>query len=53
MIVLEKPRFVGEDPIVADRLIAEPQLNTEASRTANPIQEGEFVIIKDDPNAET
>jgi hypothetical protein len=25
----------------------------EASRASNPIQEGEFVIIKDDPNAET
>jgi hypothetical protein len=39
--------------IIADRIIIEPQVNTEASRVSNPIQEGEFVIIKDDPNAET
>ncbi len=53
MVMLEKPRFASEDPTIADRIIIEPQLNTEASRAANPIQEGEFVIIKDDPNAET
>jgi hypothetical protein len=53
MVMLEKPRFASEDPTIADGIFIEPQLNTEASRAANPIQEGEFVIIKDDPNAET
>ncbi len=51
--MLEKPRFAGGDPTIADRVIIGPQLNTEASRTSNPIQEAEFVIIKDDPKAET
>jgi hypothetical protein len=53
LIMLEKPRFASEDPTIADRVIIGPQLNTEASRATNPIQEGEFVIIKDDPKAET
>jgi hypothetical protein len=53
MVMLEKPRFVGEDPTIANRAIIGPQLNSEASRTANPLQEGEFVIMKDDPGAVT
>jgi hypothetical protein len=53
MEMLEKPRFVGEDPTIANRAIIGPQLNSEASRTANPLQEGEFVIMKDDPRAAT
>jgi hypothetical protein len=32
MVMLEKPRFVGEDPTIANRLIIGPQLNSEASR---------------------
>ncbi len=31
----------------------EPRLQMEAVRTDRPYQEGEFVILKDDPNAET
>ena len=53
MVMLEKPRFVSEDPTIANRSIIGPQLNSEASRTANPLQEGEFVIMKDDPRAVT
>jgi hypothetical protein len=40
MVMLEKPRFLGEDPTIANRLIIGPQLNSEASRTANPLQGG-------------
>ena len=53
MVMLEKPRFASEDPTIANRSIIGPQLNSEASRTANPLQEGEFVIMKDDPMAVT
>jgi hypothetical protein len=53
MVMLEKPSFTRGDPTIADRINIEPQLNTEAPRASNPFQEGEFVIIKDDPNAET
>ncbi len=53
MIMLEKPRFSDADPTIENRLIIGPQLQAEALRTDNPIQEGEFVILKDDPNAAT
>ncbi len=53
MVMLEKPSFTRGDPTIEDKINIEPQLNTEASRASNPIQECEFVIIKDDPNAET
>ncbi len=53
MVMLEKPRFADADPTIEDRLIIGPQQQTEALRAGNPLQEGEFVIIKDDPNAAT
>jgi hypothetical protein len=36
---------------LGNRPIIGTQLNNYASRTANPLQEGEFVIMKDDPSA--
>ena len=51
MIILEKPRIPDYDPTIGNRTIIGTQLNDLASRTANPLQEGEFVIMKDDPNA--
>ncbi len=53
MILLEKPRVASEDPTIADRLIIGPQLQADATATEEPLQEGEFVIVKDDPNART
>jgi hypothetical protein len=53
MILLEKPGFADEDPTIANRLIIGPQLNSEATGTISPLQEGEFVITKDDPEAGT
>ena len=53
MVMLEKPRFRDADPTIEDRLIIGPQQQVEASTAGNPLQEGEFVIIKDDPNATT
>jgi hypothetical protein len=51
MIILEKPRIPDYDPTIGNRTIIGTQLNDLASRTANPLQEGEFVIMKDDPNS--
>jgi hypothetical protein len=54
MVMLEKSRFVGEDPTIANRFIIGPQLNSEAPRTVNPLQaEEEFVKMKDDSKADT
>ncbi len=60
MILLEKPRKEAEDPTIADRLIIGPHATDGAVETADhagqevqPLQEGEFVIIKDDPRATT
>jgi hypothetical protein len=52
MIMLEKPRVDEEDPTAADKLIITSQASSRALRLAQPLQEGEFVIIKDDPKAE-
>jgi hypothetical protein len=53
MLMLGKPRFVGEDPTIANKFIIGPQLNSVALRTVKPLQEGEFDIMKDDPKADT
>jgi hypothetical protein len=47
MVMLEKPRFLGEDPTIANMFIVGPQPNLEASRAANPLQEREFVIMNE------
>jgi hypothetical protein len=49
--MLEKPRIMDEDPTTRDKLIIATQINNNASRMAQPLQEGEYVIIKDDPDA--
>ena len=51
--MLEKPRPMDVDPTIEDRLIYEPRIQMEAIRNDIPYREGEFVILKDDPNAET
>ncbi len=43
MIILEKPKTPDYDPTIGDRTIIETQLNNLVSRTANPLQEGEFI----------
>ncbi len=53
MVMLEKPRFADADPTIENRLIIGPQLQAETLGAGNPLQEGEFVILKDDPNATT
>ncbi len=50
MIMLEKPMIMDEDPTTRDEPIIATQMNNNASRTAQPLQEGEYVIIKDDPS---
>jgi len=51
MVLLEKPKADDNDPTIRDRRIIEAQKFTIASHETNPLQEGEFVIIKDDPHA--
>ncbi len=51
MVLLEKPKADDQDPAVRDRRIIEVQKYTIGSQEINPLQEGEFVIIKDDPQA--
>jgi hypothetical protein len=51
MIILQKPQEVEEDPAIRGRLIIPTQVHDIASRITHPLQEGEFVIVKDDPNA--
>ena len=60
MVLLEKPRKEAEDPTIADRLIIGPHVAYGAVEAAEhegeqsqPLQEGEFIIIKDDPKAAT
>ena len=51
MIMLEKPREVDEDPTIRNRMIIETQAHSTTLRITHPLQEGEFIIGKDDPNA--
>jgi hypothetical protein len=44
MIMLEKPMIIDEDPTTIDKPIIATQINNNASRTAQPLQEGEYVI---------
>jgi hypothetical protein len=53
MILLEKTRMEAEDPTIADRLIIGLQALAGTMEATQPLQEGEFVIIKDDPNTPT
>jgi hypothetical protein len=60
MILLKKPRKEAEDPTIADRLIIGPHAADDAVEAADysgeklqPLQEGEFIIIKGDPKAAT
>jgi hypothetical protein len=51
MVLLEKPKADDHDPAIRDRRIIEAQRLTIGSQEINPLQEGDFVIIKDDPQA--
>jgi hypothetical protein len=51
MIMLEKPRIADEDPAIRNRRITKTHKHNNISRITHPLQEGEFVIIKDDPGA--
>ncbi len=51
MVILEKPSTRDEDLTIKDNVIIATQASSNAVRVSNPLQEGEFVIIKDDPNA--
>ena len=51
MITLEKSSFAEEDPAIRDRMITKTHKHNNTSRITHPLQEGEFVIIKDDPGA--
>jgi hypothetical protein len=51
MIILEKASVRDEDPTIRDNVIVATQASSNAVRISNQLQEGEFVIIKDDPNA--
>ena len=51
MIMLEKPIIADEDPAIRDRMITKTHKHNNTSRITHPLQEGEFVIIKDDPDA--
>ena len=51
MILLEKPKEAEDDPTIRDRMIIATQAHSNALRITHPLQEGEFIIVKDDPNA--
>ena len=51
MVLLEKSKADDHDPAIRDRRIIEAQKFTIGSQEINPLQEGEFVIVKDDPQA--
>ena len=51
MIMLEKPVIADEDPTIRNRMITKTHKHNNTSRITQPLQEGEFVIIKDDPDA--
>ena len=51
MIMLEKPREADEDPTIRDKIIIATHAHTAALRLIYPLQEGEFIIIKDDLKA--
>jgi hypothetical protein len=51
MIMLEKPTIAEEDPAIRGRMITKTHKHNNTSRITHPLQEGEFVIIKDDPSA--
>jgi hypothetical protein len=50
MIMMEKPRIMDEDSTTRDKPIIATQINNNASRTAQPLQEGEYVIMKYNPS---
>ncbi len=49
--MLEKQTMDDYAPTVRNGEVIETQLNNYASRITKPLQEGEYVIMKDDPNA--
>jgi hypothetical protein len=51
MVLLEKPKALDHDPAIRDRRIIGVQKFNIGSQEIDPLQEGEFVIIKDDPQA--
>jgi hypothetical protein len=51
MVLLEKPRAGDHDPTIRDRTIIGVQQLTAYNQQINPLQEGEFIIVKDDPQA--
>ncbi len=51
MIMLEKPIIADEDPAIRDRMITKTHKHNNTSKITHPLQEGEFVIIKDDSGA--
>ena len=51
MVLLEKPNALDHDPTIRDRRIVGVQKFTIGAQEINPLQVGEFVIIKDDPQA--
>jgi hypothetical protein len=53
ILLLEKPRMEVVDPTIAGRLIIGPHAAGDTVEATQPLQEGEFVIIKDDPKAAT
>jgi hypothetical protein len=51
MIMLEKPKDTEDDPTIRDRMVIATQAHSDALRITHPLQEGEFIIVKDDPDA--
>jgi hypothetical protein len=51
MIMLEKPKGVEENPTIRDRIIIATQSHNNPLRITHPLQEGEFIIVKDGPKA--
>ena len=51
MVLLEKPKAGDRDPTTEDRMVIGVQTFTDEIQLINPLQEGEFIIVKDDPNA--
>jgi hypothetical protein len=51
MVLLQKPKEGDRDPTIEDRMVIGVQTFSDGIQLINPLQEREFIIVKDDPSA--
>jgi hypothetical protein len=52
MIILEKPKEVDEDSTIRGKMIIATRAHNSTLRITHPLQEGKFIIVKDNPKAD-